>query len=178
MIRDLQRRGIVTFLLCVIFIVHGCKIDGRASAFRENRIISQSEAELNSNSRNEKLILVIVDWDDFMCANCLESVLKFYHSLPVPFREEAVWGILIYDEMKMSKSPAMNLKIIEKKLRGFSSANGINIPFLIDRYHVFDDIAQEKTSVVVFNEKLVTVKRYSFPLTPNERDEVFQALFE
>ena len=149
-------------LLCVIFLIHGCKIDGRACAFREN----------------ERLILIIVDWDDFMCLNCLESVLKFYYSLPVPFREEAVWGVLIYDEIKMSKNSARDLKIIEKKLRGFCSANKINSPFLIDRYHVFDDIARGKTSVIVFNEELVTVKRYSFPLTQGERDEVFQALFE
>lgn len=50
------------------------------------------KAKENNFSQAEfsRLILFIIDFNDFMCFFCLDSFLDFYHSLPISFQKESI----------------------------------------------------------------------------------------
>ncbi|GAG37071.1 unnamed protein product, partial [marine sediment metagenome] len=69
-------------------------------------------------------------------------------------------------------------RIAEKKLRGFVAANNIKFPILIDKFHVFNGLAEEGTVVMVFDWNRKMVKRYVFPLNKGQIEEIFKFLTE
>jgi hypothetical protein len=164
--KALLRRRIAVLFLCAVFFIHCYEVDWSDCSVWDGLL----------SEKDEVIILVIVDWADFMCPNCLESILSFYHSLPTPFREENIWGIVVLDKEKVHGDAEWETKIIEKKLRGFCSANQIKMPFVLDITHVLVNSEWKKNCVVVLDRSLMQVKRYSFPLSPEDRGGIIQII--
>lgn len=127
---------------------------------------------------SNKLILFIIDFDDFMCLSCIDSFVNFYHSLPFPVIKESAWGILTYDGTKWKDDKPKGIKVIEKKLRGFVRANSIRLPILIDHPHVFSSLAAKGTSIVLLNGDRGFLREYVFPLNEFQKDEIIKTLVE
>lgn len=123
---------------------------------------------------HHKLLLFIIDFKSFMCPSCLDSFLEFYHTLGCSFEEGMIWGILVFDKPSKMQEEDLSTKIIEKKLRGFIKANNIKFPIIIDRFHIFKGLSQERTAVIVFDRQKKAVKKYVFPLKPMQIKEIIE----
>ena len=122
--------------------------------------------------QNKKLLLIVFDFNDFMCMNCLESFLSFCGSLPPHILEENAWGILtIGSEIRKSGSKD-SLKVAKTKLRGFVTANDIGFPIFIDEYQLFERFRKKGTLVLVFDGEDDILREYIFPLTKNQIAEI------
>lgn len=129
-----------------------------------------------SPSDFSRLILFIIDFDEFMCFFCLDSFLDFYHSLPISFQEESIRGILVYKEENKKNAEQTNIRIIEKKLQGFIEANRIQSPIVVDYFHVFNSMVQEGSAVIFFDQRRKAFKKYTFPLSREQKNEIIESL--
>jgi len=121
--------------------------------------------------QSRKLLLVVVDFDDFMCMTCLDSFLDFCRSFPQSVLEKFAWGILILKPGSEGEGENRHAAIAEKKLRGIMRANQITFPFSIDETGSFESFACSGSSVVLFDEENGKVFRYGFPL---DKEDVLQ----
>ncbi len=111
-----------------------------------------------------------------MCFYCLDSFLDFYHSLPISFQEESIWGILVYKEENKRNTELTNIQIIENKILGFIEANRIQSPLVIDYFHVFNSMIQEGSAVIFFDQRRKAFKKYTFPLSREQKNEIIESL--
>jgi len=123
-------------------------------------------------SENTKLLLLIIDFDDFMCMNCLESFLSFCFSLPPSVLEENTWGILALEKDKNEKEAERTLKIAQKKLQGFIHAHQIPFPILIDSQHRFQSLAQNGTALLLFEKQRNSFAQFFFPLKKDDAERI------
>ena len=126
---------------------------------------------------HHKLLLFIIDFKSFMCPSCLDSFLEFYHTLGCSFEDKMIWGILVFDKPAKMQEEDLSTKIIEKKLRGFITANDIKFPIIIDRFHIFKSMGQEGTAVIVFDRQKKAVRKYVFPLRQIKIQEIIESMF-
>ena len=126
--------------------------------------------ELRHEDTNQGIfLLLIIDFNDFMCPTCLDSLLDFCRGLPVSFRKRCIQGVVIADEYRKKESGDSFEKIMEKKIKGFAKANHIEFPILLDRNQIFGPlIKKEGTSVFIFNAETHAITRHVFPLTLKE----------
>ena len=125
---------------------------------------------------HHKLLLFIIDFKSFMCLSCLDSFLEFYHTLGCSFEKGMIWGIFVFDKPVKMEEEDLSIKIIEKKLRGFIRANNIKFPIIIDRFHIFEGLAQEGTAVILFDHQKKAVRKYVFPLRPMQIREIIESM--
>jgi len=123
---------------------------------------------------DKKLLLFILDFQDFSCMTCLDSFLGLYRQLPYRFKTSNAWGILVV--RKSEKQDNRQFWIAEKKLRGFIQANQITFPVLMDRSRFFGGSGKEGSSVLLFDGIRNSVDRYDFPLTGYQFEEIFEIL--
>ena len=146
-------------------------------AYGLNSLIEDQTLHLKNRGYRQShntLLLLIIDFESFMCPSCLDSFLEFYHALKPPFPpldEGILWGVLVFDEPEENEGvPA--IKITEKKLRGFIMANDIKFPIMIDRFHIFKGLAKEGTAVIFFDRERKIIKKYVFPLRSKQIKEI------
>lgn len=123
---------------------------------------------MHASSNPQVFLLLVIDFDDFMCPACMESVLDFCRALPVPLQQKQVWGIVVSDQANGERQEGLSERILEKKIRGFVKANRLEFPILLDRDGVFKPLAGLGTVFFVFDAEKQTVSRYVFPLAPYE----------
>jgi len=128
--------------------------------------------------QNKNLLLILLDFDDFMCMNCLDSFLSFYRSIPPPILEENAWAVLVIDPGNTEKQAQTTLKIAQKKLRGFVKTHRIPFPIIIDAHNTFKPLAKNGTSVYVFDHRMRSVSLWTFPLSRSETDEILSLLLD
>lgn len=121
---------------------------------------------------NKKLLLLIIDFDDFMCMNCLESFLSFCHSIPSHILNEIAWGILVLNHDYKETRAKTTVKIAQAKLRGFRSAHRIPFPILIDTNHMFHYLTREGSSLIVMDNQARSISRLAFPLKNEEFERI------
>jgi hypothetical protein len=122
--------------------------------------------------QNKKLLLIIFDFNDFMCMNCLESFLTFCHLLPPHIMEENAWGILMIESAIKKSGMKDAVKIATTKLRGFVMANRIKFPIFIDEYQIFQQFEKKGTAVLLFDGTNNFLKEYIFPLSKDQIEEI------
>lgn len=154
-----QRFFMVVFLI-VIFFLHCFSGD-----------LLQTR-ELEASSQSEKLILFVTSLEKLMCFPCLNPFLDFYKLLPSPFREDRVWGVVVYENSKINEERLLYEKIVQKKLRGFLIANDINCPVVLDSFHSFKELFEEGTTILVFDKSRKVVEKYVFPLSKKQIEEI------
>lgn len=125
---------------------------------------------------DKKLLLFILDFQDFSCLTCLDSFLGLYRKLPMRFKTSNAWGILVVKNSEREKEKPF--RIAEKKLKGFIRANHITFPILVDRSRFFGDLTENGSGVFLFDGTRKTVHRYSFPLAVEQFEEIFMNLME
>ncbi len=126
----------------------------------------------------DKLLFFIIEFESFACLSCLDSFLEFYHQLPSSLEQASLWGILIVDWSGQRAEQDHSFKIIEKKLRGFIKANQIQFPILIDRFQLFNGLGKEGISLILFDRKKRTIKKYVFPLRQIQKKEIVNNINE
>ena len=170
----------IVVLGCLLFNNIGLSsvIEIEARIPQKNDLFSNAKMDSYDSLENRKLLLFIIDFNDFMCLSCLDSFLDFYYCLPSDFQKNMSWGILVFNISEKEGNNNISARIAEKKLRGFVAANNIKFPILIDKFHVFNGLAEEGTVVMVFDWSRKMVKRYVFPLNKGQIEEIFKFLTE
>ncbi len=115
------------------------------------------------NAAGELKLVFLIDFDDFMCFSCLESFVDFCHALPGDFRKDHCLGVLVYPAGR--ELQAGFIQIMEKKLRGFTQANRIDFPVVIDRPRFFSGRIPAESCVLVFRPGGQNLEVYPFPLS-------------
>jgi hypothetical protein len=146
--------------------------------FRGSDTVSKDVSPIVLSGEESRMLLFIIDFQDFSCPTCLDSFLGLFHRLPSRYRTAKAWGILAVDTRGEEQEVNRTIRIAEKKLRGFIQANQITFPFLVDRSQVFGRLAKEGSAVVLLDENQKAVFRYYFPLTGEEFEKIFEVLNE
>jgi len=87
-----------------------------------------------------------------------------------------VWGVVVFEGNIGSESEDIAVNIVEKKIRGFRMANRVRFPILVDRSRIFSSLAGKGTTVVILKGEAQEVKRYIFPLSPEQMAEIHKAI--
>ena len=133
---------------------------------------------LNAFQKSRTSLLLVIDFDDFMCMSCLESFLSFCQSFPVHLLEEKAFGILVLAWKDNDFDLKDNAQIAKKKLRGFVRANNIRFPIYLDQKQIFGSLASKGTFVILFDEKNRTIRVYTFPVKKADVDEIHEILIK
>ena len=139
---------------------------------RHSLISSSAHSYQIAFPQNKKLLLIIFDFNDFMCMSCLESFLTFCQLLPPHILEENAWGILTIESAIKKSGLKDSVKIATTKLRGFVTANSIKFPIFIDEYQIFQQFEKKGTAVLLFDGTNNILKEYIFPLNKNQIGEI------
>lgn len=128
-----------------------------------------------SNPDQLPLLILIIDFNDFMCPACLESILGFYNAIPLSIRDNNLWGIVVFGHNSKELS-SLSKKIIVKKLNGFIQANQLKFPLIPDFAQKLKSSASEGSHVLIFNNQLPSLLKFSFPLKKSEMHKIISAL--
>jgi len=137
-------------------------------------ITNSSSIEKDRNFISDKRYLLIIDIGFINCSLCLQSFTKFIEVINANGREESVLGVLIFDREEDELNSERDIQIIEKQLRGFISGNNIKFPIILDRDGVFNDLHLDSgdTALISFDIQKKIVKKYEFPLTKGQLNEI------
>ncbi len=119
-----------------------------------------------------KMILFIIDFNSFMCPACLDSFLEFYYLVSPWLGESSVWGVLVTDNKSPTKDEETTIKIAAKKAKGFLTANKLQFPLIVDRFHIFGQLSEKGTAVILYDASHKIIKKYIFPLAPSQLKEI------
>lgn len=175
----------IKLVLSVIFItgfllqsIMSLEADFHAKSMKSSDKIERTLTGSQEEFKKQSFLIYIIDFNDFMCMSCLNSFLEFYHILPPPFQSDRSVGILVDDHQYHQKNRSTSQKIMKKKLSGFIKANRIGFPIYIDSSESFKSLTAKGTKVIVFSGGLDSSKTYTFPLSSQEREEIFETLFQ
>jgi hypothetical protein len=129
---------------------------------------------LDADVIERKLLLFVLDFQDFSCMTCLDSFLALCRQLPLRTKTQNTWGILVLKNTENDGNS--RVQIAEKKLRGFIQANRIDFPILTDKDHCFERLTQEGSAILLFDGSSKSIRRYHFPLGGYQFEEIFEIL--
>jgi len=138
--------------------------------------VSNQSKEFSDAIESDKLVLFIIHMDSLMCFPCLNPFLDFYKLIPSPFRENRLWGVVVYENPKKKEEKVRREKIVKKKLRGFLKANNIECPIVLDSFHSFKEFSKGGTTLLVFDQRKKIVEKYVFPLKKKQIEEILNSL--
>ena len=138
-------------------------------------IFSPSSEENSQTIPSEKRFILIVNLSVLNCPFCVQSLTEFIGTINAFKLESAVLGVLVFSQRENGLRPETQVKIAEKRLRGFILGNEIQFPFFLDRRGVFDSMNPDGTAaLILFDRNESVVKRYTFPLTSAQIKEVYR----
>ena len=123
------------------------------------------------NSSREIKLIFWIDFDDFMCFSCLESFTEFCNKLPASFRKNHCLGILVPSSRKNTPD---NVSIIKKKLRGFTQANRIDFPIIIDCSRIFSRTVEKSSCLWVLRLKERKWHVHHFPMPAETAEKILK----
>lgn len=137
-------------------------------------ITGSNSIEKDRNYISDKRYLLIIDSGFLNCPICLQSFTKFIEAINAHGLEKSVLGVLIFNKEENELSSEGDIQIIEKQLRGFISGNNIKFPIILDRDRVFNDLNLDSsdTALILFDIQKKIVKKYKFPLTKEQLNEI------
>jgi hypothetical protein len=137
-------------------------------------ITDSNSIEKDRNPTSDKRYLLIIESGFLNCPLCLQSFTKFIEVINANGLEKSVLGVLIFDKEEDELSSERDIQIIEKQLRGFISGNNIKFPIILDRDGVFNDLNLDSsgTALISFDIQKKIVKKYKFPLTKEQLNEI------
>jgi hypothetical protein len=123
---------------------------------------------MHVNSNQQSFLLLVIDFDDFMCPACMESMLDFCHALPLSLQQRRVWGVIVSDQANCKRQEGLSERILEKKIRGFLKANHLEFPIHLDQDGILVPLIEDGTAIFVFDREKQKISRHVFPLAPDE----------
>ena len=160
----------LTALIVGLIPGHISFLDGRPSGFIGFSPQIKNKPPLSPHQN--KMLIFIIDFRSFMCPACLDSFLEF-HQLISPWQMTmTVWGVLVVDPPSNAEDEEITIGIAAKKAQGFLTANALQFPLIVDRFHVFSPLAGKGTSVIFCDDENKIIKKYSFPLAPSQLKEI------
>ena len=140
-------------------------------------ITDSNPTEKDRNYISDKRYILIIDIGFLNCSLCLQSLTKFIEVINENGLEKSVLGILIFDTVEDGLNSERDIQIIEKQLRGFISGNNIKFPIILDRDGIFNDLSLDSvdTTLILFDIRKKIVKKYRFPLTKEQLNEISRA---
>ncbi len=146
-----------------------------------SHIYNSPESHRNGHSdiivENRALLLLVIDFSDFNCPLCLDSLLNFCRMLPPSYSEVMIWGIVVNNKGLGNDQDSSAIQIMDKKIRGFIEANDISFPLILDRNCVFNQLSHQGSTVMVIDLKKQIVSHFDFPLEPQEIQHIQHILF-
>lgn len=163
----------------IIFLVFGCLTffhfrgfhTASEKVFPAAEFLSHFNPTSDVSYDGKPLLLFFLDFKDFSCMACLDSFLELYRLLPIDTKTSKAWGILAVEHSDGEGNRLF--RIAEKKLKGFVRANHITFPILVDRFRVFEELVEDGSGVFLFDGTAKTVRRYDFPLSGEQFEEIF-----
>jgi len=140
-------------------------------------ITDSNPTEKDRNYISDKRNILIIDIGFLNCSLCLQSFTKFIETINANGLEKSVLGVLIFDKEEDELYSERDIQIIEKQLRGFISGNNIKFPIILDRDGIFNDLSLDSvdTTLILFDIRKKIVKKYRFPLTKEQLNEISRA---
>jgi len=140
-------------------------------------ITDSNPTEKDRNYISDKRYILIIDIGFLNCSLCLQSFTKFIETINANGLEKSVLGVLIFDKEEDELYSERDIQIIEKQLRGFISGNNIKFPIILDRDGIFNDLSLDSvdTTLILFDIRKKIVKKYRFPLTKEQLNEISRA---
>jgi len=121
-----------------------------------------------------KRFLLIIDFGYLSCPLCVQSLSEFTGMINKRALEKSILGILTFEREGDKSGFEKYIKIMEKRLRGFIIGNKIKFPIILDRYGVFKSFSKNSTTLIFFDYRSKTIKKYIFPLNKVQIKEIFQ----
>jgi len=140
------------------------------SSFSNNELFPQ---EQNIDVFSEKRLILIIDFAFFSCSLCTQSLTDFNNIINAFKLEDSLIGVMVYRETDDEVNAERRIKIIETKLRGFIKGNDIRYPIILDKKGIFKSLSQDEASLILLDIEKKTVKKYTFPLTKGQIDDIF-----
>ncbi|MDH7514026.1 MAG: hypothetical protein QHH14_13855 [Clostridiales bacterium] len=119
------------------------------------------------------LLLIIIDFKDFFCPFCLEYLSFFCDLIYSKGFENFTVGILTFRNEGGRENVESEAKIMERRLRGFIIGNNIRFPVILDRFHALADWDLGEYKLIYLDLTRNILKKYTFPLTKEQLDEIF-----
>jgi hypothetical protein len=143
-----------------------------SSFFLDLKSRSEELRPAESLAGAKKFILLIIDDQSLFCPLCLENFQNFCDLLRSSGLDEQAMGVLVYQVSDNDEDRQGFEKIIEKRLRGLIIHSNIRFPFLYDEFHIFEGMELEGAAVILFDLSRKLLKKYSLPLTHEQKEEV------
>ena len=132
-----------------------------------------NSAEPYLNFSDEKRFLLIIDFGFLNCPLCVQSLMEFIQAVNAYDLEDSVLGVLAFHENSSEPDTDRRVRIAEKRLKGFIIGHDIRFPVFMDRQGIFRLINPEASAtLLVFDRQQKTLKKYAFPLTRAQLDEL------
>ena len=125
---------------------------------------------------NDPLVLFLIDFSDFMCPVCLDSLLSVCEALPIHLHQENVRGIVLFSKKNSELHAENSTQILLKKIRGFQKANQIRFPLVLDKDGIFASAAGRGSCLILFDAAASALFRFSIPLSQKEFSQLLRLL--
>lgn len=128
---------------------------------------------VTQNEDSQNIIFLFLDRSDFSCQFCLSSFLQLCDTLQMGnFDHIIIRGFLDGSETDNATEKLKRDRILKKQIRGFVKGNNIRFPFFLDSSHVFGNIKDKDTAVIVLNSSLGVIRQWPSPLSSNDICEI------
>ncbi len=133
---------------------------------------------IHENTRSvfsERRYILIVDLNVLNCPLCVQSLTEFISVVNAFKLENDILGVLVFSRRENDSNSETQMKIAEKKLRGFIIGNDVQFPFFLDRSGVFNVLNPDATALLIlFDREESEIKKYTFPLTSAQIQEIYR----
>ena len=146
---------------------------------RADFVMAAQSLPYPATASTEPILFFIIDFSDFMCPACLDSLLNVCRLLPHHILRERACGVVVFphgskEGSSRSDSAALSrsVKIMEQKIRGFRKANRIPFPLLLDRNSIFRSLAGDGTTVILLDPLQGSILKISFPMSAADAERL------
>jgi hypothetical protein len=124
---------------------------------------------------SERKLILVMDLNVLNCPLCVQSLTEFTGLISAFKLENDVLGILVLSRRENDSNSETQMKIAEKKLRGFILGNDVQFPFFLDRGGIFNALNPDSTAtLILFDREESEIKEYIFPLTSAQIQKIFR----
>jgi len=134
---------------------------------------SGGKGESARNGR-DRFALVLIDTDVLACSPCQSSLLELCRSLSPRLQENRFIGVLTYRDV--NEPDPRRARIARARWVGYSRANNIRFPVVVDETHAFNRLSEDRTILLLFDLAAGTMERQTAPFSPGALEGILRFL--
>jgi hypothetical protein len=118
-------------------------------------------------------VIIIVDIDYFSCPSCAENFVRFCDAVKTDGEKSDI--CIVVSNRSWTGNDQENprhLDIVKRQWVGFYRANAILWPYVFDVENVYRCMLQSEATILIHNKDKNVVKKYCFPLSKKEVNEI------